>query len=713
MGPSKKNLLCWTLLLLLGAPRAAFAQPAPASPAHTGGHRTQEAPTSPGDPAQAPAAAQEAAPAPDGASPEPAQEASAPPPEPPKTIDVSVGGERPPPGSSALGRRDIRDMPGVLADPYRAIEVKPGVTPAVSGFPYFFIRGAPPGNIGYFFDGVQVPLLFHVGGGPSVIPAPLVRKVMFHPGPYPATHGRFAGAVVEAESTPPPLDWKAEAGVRLDVGGLVQGPVNDRVDVLLGGHYAYGASIVSALVPSVGAGYGDYQARIGYKLSSGERVQLFGFGSFDYLALVQQTGEGDVKTTLLDADFHRADLKYEKDLDSGGRVFAGITAGLDQSRNVGVKSARDLKLAARAGLDLPVFSGTTRLRTGLDVSVDDYHVVPCEEVEVTDRCAPGDDAEGRAQFVEAFRTLFRSRTDLTAGGFVEAEVQLGERSSITPGLRVDVHHSPASAGSGLVNGGDTDVGVDPKLAGRFAVHERVTLIPAVAVASQRPAFAPLPALVIAGIPGGLQRSLQSSFGVEVRLGPIEVVAAAFRQITFGLTDAIGTGRGTALDAGRFLNRSQGDTYGLEVGAQGALRRDMLFVLSYTLSRATRRGDDGRTIPSAYDRTHVAQFALLYDFGGGWRGGFRHVFYTGFPADEVGPDREPSEDPPRVKPFYRVDARLSKRWAVGKRGWVSLVLDVQNATLSKEVFDVTCTEKGCSPQSIGPVSIPALALEAGF
>ena len=704
----------WLLLLPLGAAAQTAPPPAPGSTATSSPQASREAP--PSEPPSSPPST------PPPADTTPSEPATAPP---QTTIDVTVGGERPPAGSTTLRRRDIREMPGVLADPYRAIEVRPGVTPTASGFPYFFIRGAPPGNIGYFFDGVQVPLLFHVGGGPSVIPAPLVQKVMFHPGPYPATHGRFAGAIVEATSTPPPLEWKSEVGLRLDVGGLVQGPVNDRVDVLVGGHWAYGASIVSALVPSVGVGYGDYQARIGYKLSSTERVQLLGFGSYDYLALVGQedipTNLGvvdlddpgksgrdvvtrqNVKTTLLDTDFHRVDLKYEKALESGGRAVAGVTLGLDQSRNVGVQLARDHKLAARGGIELPLANGGATLRAGLDASIDDFHIVPCREVLVTDRCAPGDDPAGRRDFVGAFRDLFPSRTDFTAGGFVETEVKLGERSSLVPGLRVDVHHSM----------GDTDVAIDPKISGRFAVTEHLFLVPAVALASQRPAFAPLPALVIGGIPGGLQRSLQSSFGAEVRLGPIEVVAAVFRQATFGLTDAIGTGRGTDLDTDRFLRRTQGDTYGLEIGAQGPLRRDMVFLLSYTLSRATRRAEDGRTIPSAYDRTHVAQFALLYDFGGGWRGGFRHVFYTGFPADEVGPDREPAEDPPRVKPFYRVDARLSKRWAVGKKGWVSLVMDVQNATLSKEVFDVACTAKGCTPQTIGPVSIPALALEAGF
>jgi hypothetical protein len=679
-------------------PLSVAAQPAPGSPQNLPAASAQPAASAPGESAPLPpASALPDTPPPSDAPPPPE---TPPPPEPPKTIDVSVGGEKGPAGSSTLRRRDIREIPGVLADPYRSIEVKPGVMPTVSGLPYFFIRGAPPANIGYFFDGVQVPLLFHVGGGPSVVPATLVQKVTFHPGPYPASYGRFAGAVIDATSTPPPLEWKGEVGLRLDVGAVVQGPVNDKIDVLAGAHYAYAGALVSALVPSVQVGYGDYQLRVVDRPGPGQRAQLLLFGAGDKLALI---GDGGVKTTLLDTDFHRADLRYEKDLEKGGRATVGVTLGFDVSRNVGVKEAQDQKLAARALLEKPILDGRATLRAGVDASLDAFRITQCKEEEAVDRCAPGDDPAGRADFVETFRKLFPSRLDFTMGAYIESEFRFGERSTIVPGLRIDYYHSL----------GDSDVAIDPKLAARLALNDYVALVPAIGVASQRPGFAPLPALVIGGIPGGLQRSLQTSFGAEARFGPFEAVAAVFRQATFGLTDAIGTGRGTDLDEGRFLNRTTGDTYGIEIGAQGPLRRDMFLLVSYTLSRATRRGADGRTLPSAYDRTHIAQAALLFDFGGGWRGGFRHVFYSGFPADEVGPGHEPLEDPPRVKPFYRLDARLSKRWAITQKRWVSLVFDVQNATLSKEVFDVTCTSRGCTPISIGPVSIPALALEAGF
>jgi outer membrane receptor protein involved in Fe transport len=139
-------------------------------------------------------------------------------------IEVTIEGDKAPPGAVSLGRKQIQEMPGVLADPYRAIEVEPGVTPLTSGVPFYFVRGAPPGNVGYFFDGIQVPMLFHVGAGPGVIPSALVQRVELHLGPYPASFGRMAGAIVDAESAPARSDWRGEGVMRVvDVGGLVEG----------------------------------------------------------------------------------------------------------------------------------------------------------------------------------------------------------------------------------------------------------------------------------------------------------------------------------------------------------------------------------------------------------------------------------------------------------------------------------------------------------
>src|SRR5207302_442105 len=79
-------------------------------------------------------------------------------------------GQRAPGTSSTrLGATEVRQLPGVFGDPFRSIEVLPGVVPAASGVPFYFIRGSPPGNTGYFVDGIPVPALFHLAVGPSII----------------------------------------------------------------------------------------------------------------------------------------------------------------------------------------------------------------------------------------------------------------------------------------------------------------------------------------------------------------------------------------------------------------------------------------------------------------------------------------------------------------------------------------------------------------
>lgn len=631
---------------------------------------------------------------------------AAPPAEPPPApapIEVTVEGDKAPAGSISLKRRDIRDMPGVLGDPYRAIELQPGVTPTASGLPYFYIRGAPPGNIGYYYDGIRVPLLFHAGAGPSVIPAPLVSRVNLHMGPYPADIGRLAGAAVDAEPAPLPTQWRGEGMFRfVDVGGVVQGPVSENATLLVGGHYAAGAHLISALVKNVDFGYADYQARFTQRIGSSGKLTALAFGAYDKLAAT--TGDTDDRETLLDADFHRLDLRYDHQFDSGGKMQAAVTLGLDRSRDVGVESATNVKIGTRLRFAKPVGHGKALLRGGIDVMVDHYEMVHREP------CPAGDASclekpLALSQLDEAFRALFPSRWDFVAGAWADALIVLDEQSTITPGLRVDHYRSL----------GNDATAIDPKIVGRFGVGDRVKIVPAIGIASQLPGFAPLPALQIAGIAGGLQRSMQSSFGVEVKLFPvpIEMGASLFRQVTFNLTDPIGTDRGTSLGPERFLSRSTGDAYGLEVNARGALRKDMLFVASYTLSRSTRTGESGVAIPASVDRTHVAHIAILYEFNKYWRGGVRHVFYSGFPAEEAGTGRPPNPNPDRTRPFYRLDIRFSRRWSVGKTGFLGLIFDIQNATLSKEVFDVTCKEGICQPRTLGPITVPGLALEGGF
>jgi len=654
-----------------------------------------------------------------------------------ESYEVVVEGERAEPGRTAsLSRAEVREIPGTFGDPFRAIEALPGVTPIVSGLPFFFVRGAPPGNVGYFLDGIRVPLLFHVGIGPSVVHPALIERVDLYPGGYPARFGRFAGGIVAGETNDPLPELHGEYNLRLfDAGAAAEVPfANGRGTVLAGGRYSYTAYLLSLLSPSVILEYWDYQLRGTYDLTPEDRVGVFAFGSFDYLAQKTQTAP----LTLFSTEFHRVDLRYDRRLPRGG-LRSAVTLGLDRSRVQQDRSVVSRMFAGRNELDQRV-DRHLRLRAGSDFSLDTYGI----ELG-TDALSP---SAARAA------ANFPTRTDLAFGVRGDAVISPDGGFDITPGLRVDLYASD----------GVSAVGFDPRLATRARVSERVAFLTAFGIAHQPPAFVvPVPGFQPGGLKGGLQRAVQESMGIEVELGDAtSLTATVFQNAFFNMSDPLGTnepeldgcppgsypvdsiggdtgnnpsgnppdcldrfppgtlgpdrsgggGQGADSRGGRrfasiFEVRTLGASYGLELFLKRKLTKKLGGFVSYTLSRSTR-SYGRRTYVATFDRTHVANAAMAYDLGRRWRAGGRVMFYTGLPKP---PD--PTDGSTRLPPFFRLDLRLEKRWQLTRTVWLSGVLEAMNATLNKEAVQSDCTLAGCEAQEIGPVTIPSVGVEGGF
>jgi TonB family protein len=174
-------------------------------------------------------------------------------------IEVLAIGEKKAPGVMTMGRAEVQVLPGAFGDPFRAIEALPGVTPIFSGVPFFYVRGAPPGNVGYFLDNIRVPYLYHLALGPSVVNPALVDRVDLYPGGYPAQYGRYAGGIVAAETTKPSAEIHGEGVIRTyDVGALVETPLGNRGSALVGGRYSYTAAMLSLFSPDTSLDYWDY-----------------------------------------------------------------------------------------------------------------------------------------------------------------------------------------------------------------------------------------------------------------------------------------------------------------------------------------------------------------------------------------------------------------------------------------------------------------------
>ena len=277
-------------------------------------------------------------------------------------------------GTSAnLSRAEVRQLPGAFGDPFRAIEIMPGVTPIASGLPYFFVRGSPPGNVGYFFDDIAVPGLFHVAAGPASIHPAFVNDVRLYSGAYPARYGRFAGGIVTGTARAPEHRFHGEANIRLvDAGAFLEAPFDAaRGSVMLAGRYSYTGAVVSLVAPTVEVGYWDYQGRIQYELSERDTFSVFGFGANDFLSA--EDDEGEVQN-IYDVTFHRLDLRYDRVL-ANSAIRLATTLGLDRT---GAGDDGNLDLSAERVGNRVVYSNRVgpgaQLRLGADVETALYDI---------------------------------------------------------------------------------------------------------------------------------------------------------------------------------------------------------------------------------------------------------------------------------------------------------------------------------------------------
>ena len=652
--------------------------------------------------------------------------------------EVRVRGARSDPGRTAtLTRAEVRQIPGVFGDPFRAIEVMPGVTPIVSGLPFFFVRGAPPGNVGYFLDGIPVPYLFHVGAGPSVIHPGLIDRVDLYPGGYPASFGRYSGGIVSGETVKPQSELHGEYNVRVfDAGALVETPFADgKGTALVGGRYSYTALLLSLLNSNTALAYWDYQGRVTYNLTPRDQVSVFAFGSYDYLGQKTPTGT----TTVFGADFHRVDVRYDHKLDDAGTMRTAVTGGIDETQLDQGRVLRDRLVRVRNEVTYRL-SPVVTARFGADTQVDRYDIeLPAADL-------------GPA--TAALASFFPSRTDISVGVRGDIIINAGKRLEITPGMRLDYYGSE----------GATAIGADPRLSTRAMITENTHLLSAIGIAHQTPSFVvPVPGFQPGGLQGGLQTAVQESTGVELDLGSgMIATATVFHNAFYNLSDALsvsapdisgcqpgqfpgnvlsgdpgtqpqGNGRcgqrfptgtigsdraggggqgaqsqGDIQQAQAFETRANGSAYGLEIYFKRKLTSRLGGFLSYTLSRSTRTANNMDFIAS-FDRTHVLNAAIAYDLGRNWRAGTRGTFYTGSPK---APDpTDPSST--RLAPFFRLDLRLEKRWQLNRRWWISFVAEWMNVTLTKESIGTSCTLQGCQETKIGPVTIPSIGIEGGF
>lgn len=582
--------------------------------------------------------------------------------------------ERPPEVTRrTLTMAEVRRVPGTFGDPVRVIQSLPGAARAPFGTGLLVLRGANPEDSNVYVDGVEVPLVYHLGGFRSILNPDLIRSVDYLPGTYSARYGRSIGGVIDVSTTSeypdqPKLVWRTDV---LDTGVFATGKLGKKGDEKVG--FAVGArrSYIDAILGAVLANqefyaaprWLDYQIKI-EALDAGDNelsALLFGFQD-DLIIRTDKESEDQIGVHY---STHRLVLRWARPLSETLKFHLQPSFGVDGTR-VGFGSEIGIELDA-VRLDLRgelrwTPSEALSVAAGLDSEVSRADL----KLYIAGVPVDGEDPLSEEEPIEIDGGRWTAYPD----PYVEAQLRpLHDRDRLlfVGGLRLDA----------IVRSDEpAQLAPDPRFATRFEVFPGGTLKAGTGLYHQPPQEAQLIGDIF------FERAWGNELGWEQRFSPaISADVTGF----YRWMDPLALGFSGEGDTG------VGRAYGLEVMVRHA-RVDKLFGwISYTLSKSER--NDTPSNPEgwydfAFDQTHiltgVAGYRLPLDFEVSARvqyvtgnpytpydGGLYLMdegSYLGFPSADTNSSR--------LSPYYAADLRVSRLFTF--RQWqLELFADVLN------------------------------------
>lgn len=608
--------------------------------------------------------------------------------------------------ATTLREAEIREVPGTRGDPLRVVSSLPGVSQLAGFLPYVVVRGAAPGNTGYYMDGSRVPILFHVALGPSVIHPYFIDAVDFYPGGAPVRLGRYASGIIEARTRAARRDRvHGDVDLRLtDAGGLLEIPINrsylpnckpkrkSRLDCKRGpgkgsltfaGRYSYTGALLSLVQSAARIRFWDYQARFDHAISDRADFTAFAFGSFDDIS-PKPTADNKSPDPWVRFLFHRIDLRVRQRLRREGSAIYAVVLGVDQA-GIDQYRTNEWRIAPRMDLRIPI-NERVSLGLGLDQEFQIFRLA--------NAIGSLDDVS-----VEDVALLLSDRFVSATAGYFEVLYKRGN-FEMRPGIRVDAY-AQVGASPYLPSAGSVTyaIGADPRLTLRERVAPRWVLRQAFGLYHQPPSFPiPVPGIESFGFERGLQRNTQGSFGYELELvrDRLHLTQEAYLGYLSNLQDYE---LGEAADEQPLdeledvLTQVTGWAYGLETMLKLDAELRVFGWAAYTLSRSTRNFHVGGHAPSNWDQRHILNVVLGYRVSDKWNFGGRVHYHTGRPwtapyesqsmFDALGSNRNNA----RLPAFFQLDLRIERNWRRPNYQF-DLFLDIANATYSREIFQCT-------------------------
>lgn len=613
---------------------------------------------------------------------------------------IEVTGEAPVlPGTLAIDAAVARDTPGALGEPLRALALLPGVTTSIAASGYPIVRGTLPGESRFSFDGIEIPMLYHLLIGNQTIHPSFIGNLELRAGGHGAEHGQLLGGLIAMT----PADGGRER-TELRASPIEAGAFLTRQlarETAIAAAVRAGTLAAPAKLYNTGAALYtiDQQTRLVHRLGNGDRLALTSLGAFD-----QAAPKPDPSREIFRLGFHRLDARWTRKRDAWS-LRAGAQSEFDTLQRVFIPH-RDPSFPD------PVPRPTTReggrsygARAYADGSVQLARWLTARG---------GIAARRRMLYGGAFPLSLGDRVDPflglaravdSEGAWSELALRFG-RFEVTPGVRADSFRAEMEALAVRHGSVDPRLAIAARLPGGARVELALgtyTAPPQLSVIEESIVMGPLPMADGAAANAGLSRSKQLQASAQLPLGDAlrADVAAYYRDtrysVDFALADREIESVAGPCELGRraYLYRDVATrAFGFEALVRRDLGRAVTGWVSYSLGKIDRAFDFGR-LPHDFDQRHTLNATAQWRRGK-WRFGATGNVHTGRPlmypglrvcesegASSVGTSKDPRQLR-RAPLAWRIDLRAERRFQFATWSMTGY-FEIQNASFTKEVI----------------------------
>ncbi len=568
-----------------------------------------------------------------------------------------------------LDSERVNQTPGTYDDAIRLVQSLPGVAQTPEYSPKagdIAVRGSFPGDNHYYFDGIELPYLFHYNNYASVLPTRIVDELTLYPSTYASNFGNATGAVIDATSTwdtPDRVHGSANLSLIMAAGGIdvpLSKPGKPAWVFRANGRRSYldlfsSSSLQYTSFPV----FSDWFGRLEHTDAKGRRWSVVGFGAGD--TYVRYAGE----PTALDPyqQSQNPEFTYDREF----QVAALQHIGARETDSVrGSLSFTNYRVSG----DLPDATSlhgvsTLALREDAQRKLGDHL-----------RVAVGGEAVGTQDRVDVATTQAWSEvsqeSELLARGLSDHEDVLRMTGALYVEPRWEDGIVRVQPGVRVLADTLTDlVEADPRLGVRLHPAKDTWLRAATGIYTQFPTVVQLSPIL--GDP-----SLAPTRSDQVAAGIDQAIAGRWEFSLDGwgkfAHDVITTDTGEAP-----VGAHRSKAYGLSLSTRYRLRDVFFTWASVDLGRAfvddpsaADSGGGAGWAPSPYDQPYAVNLVASWTFLPTWNVGLRYRISAGLPytpitdglylasSDSYAPVYGPTESA-RMPPYQKVDLHVEKKF----------------------------------------------------